>query len=114
MESVNHHKPFPAEVSRTIMELTSVGTLSTLIQNDAWPLGIGVRFAVDTQGTPILCLNDTNRQFSLDRRSSLHVQVLPSPTQFTSILNLSLFYDCFSANLVGTLCVCGFRHDIDV
>lgn len=75
MESVNHHKPFPAEVSRTIMELTSVGTLSTLIQNDAWPLGIGVRFAVDTQGTPILCLNDTNRQFSLDRRSSLHVQL---------------------------------------
>ncbi|XP_058194163.1 glutamyl-tRNA reductase-binding protein, chloroplastic [Rhododendron vialii] len=72
----NHHKPFPAEVSRTIMELTSVGTLSTLLtQDDAWPLGIGVRFAVDAQGTPILCLNDSNRQFSLDRRSSLHVQL---------------------------------------
>ncbi|CAH2050585.1 unnamed protein product [Thlaspi arvense] len=74
MESTSHHKPFPAEVSRTIMELSSVGTLSTLNQ-DGWPLGIGVRFAVDAEGTPVLCLNASNRQFSLDRRSSLHVQL---------------------------------------
>lgn len=69
------HKPFPAEVSRTIMELVSVGTLSTLTQ-EGWPLGIGVRFAVDPEGTPVLCLNASNRQFSIDRRSSFHVQVL--------------------------------------
>ncbi|KAL7162855.1 hypothetical protein ACSBR2_043182 [Camellia fascicularis] len=71
--NTNSHKPFPAEVSRTIMELSSVGTLSTLTQ-DGWPLGIGVRFAVDSQGTPVLCLNASNRQFSMDR-STLHVQL---------------------------------------
>ncbi|CAN6701502.1 unnamed protein product [Malus baccata var. baccata] len=68
------HKPVPAEVSRTIMELVSVGTLSTLTQ-EGWPLGIGVRFAVDPEGTPVLCLNASNRQFSIDRRSSFHVQL---------------------------------------
>lgn len=71
---VRQNKPFPAEVSRTIVELASVGTLSTLNQ-EGWPLGIGVRFAVDTEGTPVLCLNGSNRQFSIDRRSSLHVQL---------------------------------------
>ncbi|KAE8009109.1 hypothetical protein FH972_005563 [Carpinus fangiana] len=68
------NKPFPAEVSRTIMELASVGTLSTLTE-DNWPLGIGVRFAVDQEGTPVLCLNASNRQFSINKRSSLHVQL---------------------------------------
>ncbi|CAH8261281.1 unnamed protein product [Arabidopsis lyrata] len=65
------HKPFPAEVSRSIMELSSVGTLSTLT-HDGWPLGVGVRFAVDKDGTPVLCLN---RSFSPDKRSALHVQL---------------------------------------
>nr|KJB56297.1 hypothetical protein B456_009G118600 [Gossypium raimondii] len=63
------HKPFPAEISRTIMELSSIGTLSTLAQ-DGWPLGVGVRFAVDAEGTPVLCLP----QPSPDNRSTLHVQ----------------------------------------
>lgn len=69
-------KPSPAEVSKTIMELSSVGTLSTLAQ-DGWPLSIGVRFVVDEKGTPVLFLNTSNRQFSMDGRCSLHVQVLP-------------------------------------
>ncbi|KAM1274574.1 hypothetical protein ACFX1Q_025382 [Malus domestica] len=56
------------------MELVSVGTLSTLTQ-EGWPLGIGVRFAVDPEGTPVLCLNASNRQFSIDMRSSFHVQL---------------------------------------
>lgn len=64
------HKPFPAEVSRTIVELSCIGTLSTLAQ-DGWPLGVGVRFAVDAEGTPVLCLP----QPSPDNRSTLHVQV---------------------------------------
>ncbi|XP_062177706.1 glutamyl-tRNA reductase-binding protein, chloroplastic isoform X12 [Alnus glutinosa] len=72
---LRRNKPFPAEVSRTIMELASVGTLSTLTEEN-WPLGIGVRFAVDEEGTPVLCLNASNRQFSIDKRSSLHVQQL--------------------------------------
>ncbi|KAK9726805.1 hypothetical protein RND81_05G238300 [Saponaria officinalis] len=67
-------KPYPAENSRTIMELSSTGTLSTLT-HDGWPLGIGVRFTVDENGTPILCLNVSNRHFSLDKRSTLHVQL---------------------------------------
>ncbi|OAY26410.1 glutamyl-tRNA reductase-binding protein, chloroplastic isoform X2 [Manihot esculenta] len=67
-------KPFPAEVSRTIMELSSVGTLSTLT-SESWPLGVGVRFAVDDDGTPVLCLSDRHSQFSVDKRSSLHVQL---------------------------------------
>ncbi|CAH2053146.1 unnamed protein product [Thlaspi arvense] len=69
--SASSHKPFPAEVSRSIMELSSVGTLSTLT-HDGWPLGVGVRFAVDQDGTPVLCLN---RTFSPDKRSALHVQL---------------------------------------
>ncbi|PON71025.1 FMN-binding split barrel [Trema orientale] len=68
------NKPFPAEVSRTIMELGSVGTLSTLTR-EGWPLGIGVRFAVDPEGTPVLCLNSSDTHLSIDSRSSLHVQL---------------------------------------
>ena len=68
------NKPFPAEVSRTIMELSSVASLSALTK-DGWPLGVGVRFAVDPQGIPILCLNASHSYFSIDKRSSLHVQV---------------------------------------
>lgn len=67
------NKPSPAEVSRTIMELSSVATLSTL-SPDGFPIGIGVRFAVEPeQGTPILCLNPSF--FPTDSKSSLHVQV---------------------------------------
>lgn len=70
----NEVKPSSAEVSRTIMELSSTGTLSTLTQ-EGWPLGIGVHFAVDSQGTPILFLNDSRRSFFADNRSTLHVQL---------------------------------------
>jgi hypothetical protein len=35
------------------------------------PLMVGVRFAVDDDGTPVLCLSDSYRQFSVDKRSSL-------------------------------------------
>ncbi|KAI3891650.1 hypothetical protein MKW92_011069 [Papaver armeniacum] len=75
-------KPSPAEVARTIMELSSVGTLSTLT-SEGWPLGIGVRFAVDSNGTPIFCLNSSDRRFLLDRKSSLHVQFEQSGTRTT-------------------------------
>ncbi|CAM8993594.1 unnamed protein product [Rhodiola kirilowii] len=69
------HRPLPAENSRTIMELSSVGTLST-ISNGGWPLGLGVQFAVDSRGTPVLCLNDSyTRFFGDDMRASFHVQL---------------------------------------
>ncbi|KAK8551086.1 hypothetical protein V6N12_039753 [Hibiscus sabdariffa] len=69
-QTTANHKPFPAEVSRTVLELSSIGTLSTLAQ-DGWPLGVGVRFAVDAEGTPVLRLPRP----SLDNRSTLHVQL---------------------------------------
>ncbi|KAL4279303.1 hypothetical protein GQ457_03G042980 [Hibiscus cannabinus] len=69
-QTTTSHKPFPAEVSRTIMELSSIGTLSTLAR-DGWPLAVGVRFAVDAEGTPVLRLPHP----SLDNRSTLHVQL---------------------------------------
>lgn len=57
------------------MELGTLGTLSTLTQ-EGWPLGIGVRFAVDTEGTPLFKLNATNNiPFSLQAPSTLHVQL---------------------------------------
>lgn len=71
---VSNDKPFPAEMSRTIMELSSVGTLSVLTSN-GWPLGVGVRFTVDNEGTPVLCLNQFCKELSVDKNSSLHVQV---------------------------------------
>lgn len=74
LELSNNHKPFSAEVSRTIVELSSVATLSTLTREGS-PLGFGVRFAVDLNGTPVMCLNDFDNRFSVDRRCSLHVQV---------------------------------------
>lgn len=83
----NNKKPFPAEVSRTIMELSSVGTLST-ITTDGWPLGIGVRFVVDSQGTPILCLQPSNTAFvSDDAGSTLHVQVIVFPPHDVLVLS---------------------------
>ncbi|KAF7843138.1 glutamyl-tRNA reductase-binding protein, chloroplastic [Senna tora] len=77
LELKSNNKPLPAEVSRTIMELATVGTLSTLSQ-EGQPLGIGVRFAVDSEGTPMLSLNAANKNFSFDARSSLHVQLTQS------------------------------------
>ncbi|KAK6911112.1 protein of unknown function DUF2470 [Dillenia turbinata] len=73
----SEHKPSPAEVSRTIMELSSVGTISTLT-HEGWPLGFGVRFAVDSHGTPVLCFDAPTNQISPDMRSSLHVQLIPT------------------------------------
>lgn len=67
-------KPLPAEVSRTIMDLSSSGTLS-MLDPEGWPLGIGVRFAVDSDGNPVLCFDQSKGQFPVERRSSLHVQV---------------------------------------
>lgn len=41
---------------------------------DGWPLAIGSRFVVDSQGTPALCLNRPERLFVSDGPSSFHVQ----------------------------------------
>ncbi|XP_017698263.2 glutamyl-tRNA reductase-binding protein, chloroplastic isoform X2 [Phoenix dactylifera] len=63
----------PAEVSRTIMELSSTGTLSTLTP-EGWPLGIGARFVVDARGAPALCLSQPDSLFGIGGRASFHVQ----------------------------------------
>ncbi|EYU45933.1 hypothetical protein ABFS82_04G088600 [Erythranthe guttata] len=74
LELANNQKPVLAEVARTVVELSSVGTLSTLT-HDGSPLGIGVRFAVDLTGTPVLCFNEFDARVSADRRCSLHVRL---------------------------------------
>ncbi|KAG1364088.1 glutamyl-tRNA reductase-binding protein, chloroplastic [Cocos nucifera] len=66
-------RPSPAEVSRTIMELSSTGTLST-ITPEGCPLGIGARFVVDPRGAPALCLNQPDSLFAVGGRASFHVQ----------------------------------------
>ncbi|XP_043696336.1 glutamyl-tRNA reductase-binding protein, chloroplastic-like [Telopea speciosissima] len=65
-------KPSPAEISRTIMELSSVGSLCTPTQQGL-PLCIGVRFAVDPEGMPILCLNAEDSQFTVGSGYCLNV-----------------------------------------
>ncbi|KAL4584528.1 hypothetical protein LXL04_009131 [Taraxacum kok-saghyz] len=72
--TTNSYKPSPPEISRTIMELSSVGTFSTTAQ-DTWPLGVGVRFAVDPEGTPVICLSASHHHFATEIRSSLNVQL---------------------------------------
>ncbi|KAH7564910.1 hypothetical protein JRO89_XS09G0064300 [Xanthoceras sorbifolium] len=66
-------RPFLAEVSRTIMDLSSVGTLS-ISTPEGWPLGVGVRFAVDHEGTPVLCLSESCKELCVDMKSSLHLE----------------------------------------
>lgn len=70
-------RPTPAEGARTVMETCKEGTLSTLSE-DGWPLGTEVRFAVDTDGNPVLRLQPgaTHTKHILkDSRCSLHVQL---------------------------------------
>ncbi|KAL5072301.1 hypothetical protein RYX36_011285 [Vicia faba] len=75
-------KPFPAEVSRTIMDLATAGTFSTLTQQGC-PIGIGVRFAVDSDnGNPFFYFNHNSIPTAYhkihDTPSSLHVKFLQS------------------------------------
>ncbi|PPD93338.1 hypothetical protein GOBAR_DD09728 [Gossypium barbadense] len=86
------HKPFPAEVSRTIMELSSIGTLSTLAQ-DGWPLGVGVRFAVDAEGTPVCaCLNLLLMQCGLRTPQCTIQGSLTKPADVTILRYLRSFH----------------------
>ncbi|XWS27594.1 hypothetical protein CRYUN_Cryun26dG0130000 [Craigia yunnanensis] len=54
------------------MELSCIGTISTIGQ-DGWPLGVGVRFAVDAKGTLVFCLAQASRVLFLGNCSTLHV-----------------------------------------
>ncbi|KAK8964600.1 hypothetical protein KSP40_PGU011712 [Platanthera guangdongensis] len=88
-------KTSPAEVSRTIMELSSTGTLSA-ISSDGYPLGIGARFVVDAQGAPVLCLNEPRKLFAPGGSSSFHVQLEQSRlrmSQCTLLGNLDKLHD---------------------
>ncbi|RZS17994.1 hypothetical protein BHM03_00050231 [Ensete ventricosum] len=83
-------KPSPAEVSRTIMELSSTGTFSSL-STHGWPLAIGARFVVDTRGSPAVCLNQPERIFTIDGLSSFHVQVADTRMVWVDRLGFDLF-----------------------
>ncbi|ONK67981.1 uncharacterized protein A4U43_C05F5880 [Asparagus officinalis] len=75
-------KPSPAENSRTIMELSSSGTLSALT-HDGWPIGVGAQFVVDAEGFPALCLSEPGRLLSVNGLSSFHVQLEQSGSRTT-------------------------------
>lgn len=70
-------RPTPAEGARTVVEVCAEGTLSTLSE-EGWPMGTEVRFAVDTEGNPVLRLQGEalhTQHVHKDSRCSLHVQV---------------------------------------
>ncbi|KAJ7565985.1 hypothetical protein O6H91_02G083900 [Diphasiastrum complanatum] len=70
-------RPSPAEAARTLMEVCSDGTLSTLSDEDGWPVATSVRFAVDSEGRPFFHLSSLalhTRHLVVDSRCSLHVQ----------------------------------------
>lgn len=116
LELTKNDKPFPAEVSRTIMELSSVATLSTITQEN-WPLGIGVRFAVDSEGTPLLCFNNNSiSSFVSNTRSTLHVQLeqcgLRTP-QCTVMGNLEKVEDKKASKKLCSLWKKNFEEEVD-
>ncbi|KAJ6798550.1 glutamyl-tRNA reductase-binding protein, chloroplastic [Iris pallida] len=66
-------KPSPAENSRTIMELSSSGTLSTPPSSpDDAPSALGAQFVADADGSPALCLP---RSLPASPRATFHVQL---------------------------------------
>jgi len=98
VKSESKTKPFPAEVSRTLMELAKVGTLCTLTE-EGLPLGTGVRFAVEPEhGTPLFCFNSSDNN---NIPSSLHVQVPHFPSLSLSVSLLIYLFDKFFH-----VCVC--------
>ncbi|GJW82920.1 glutamyl-tRNA reductase-binding protein, chloroplastic isoform X2 [Tanacetum coccineum] len=83
----NQNKPSAGEVARTIMELSSIGTLSSITNNNL--SCVGVRFAVDPEnGSPIVSLNP-----------SIH---LHSNNNITSTINVqSNAEDCEPLNVLS-------------
>ncbi|KAL3701672.1 hypothetical protein R1sor_019694 [Riccia sorocarpa] len=71
-------RPSPAEAARTILDICTEGTLSTLTENDSWPTATAVRFALDADGNPIFRFPAAalhTRNVAVDNRASLHVQL---------------------------------------
>lgn len=70
-------RPSAAEAARTVVDICTEGTLSTLSQ-DGWPLGTSVRFAVDGEGNPVFRLAVSalhTGHVRAESRCSLHVQL---------------------------------------
>ncbi|KAL2649929.1 hypothetical protein R1flu_018057 [Riccia fluitans] len=71
-------RPSPAETARTIVDICTEGTLSTLSENDSWPTATAVRFALDADGNPVFRFPSAalhTRNVAVDNRASLHVQL---------------------------------------
>ncbi|XP_020692609.2 glutamyl-tRNA reductase-binding protein, chloroplastic [Dendrobium catenatum] len=109
-------KPSAAEVCRTIMELSSTGTLSAISLQDGWPLGIGARFVVDAHGTPALCLNEPGKLFVPAGSSSFNVQLQQSGSrtrQCTLLGNLEKPKDGFLLKKLCTRWEKKFGEEVD-
>lgn len=97
VKSESKTKPFPAEVSRTLMELAKVGTLCTLTE-EGLPLGTGVRFAVEPEhGTPLFSFDSSD---NTNIPSSLHVQVPHFPSLSLSVSLLIHLFGKFFMSVV--------------
>ncbi|CAM6118649.1 unnamed protein product [Calypogeia fissa] len=70
-------RPSPAEAARTVVDICTEGTLSTLSE-DEWPTATAVRFSLDAEGNPVFRFSASalhTRNLAADNRSSLHVQL---------------------------------------
>eukprot|EP00897_Mesotaenium_endlicherianum_P001221 jgi/Mesen1/1126/ME000123S00294 len=71
------HRPTPAELARTLVEICREGTLTTLAP-DGWPMGTFTHFSPDLKGRPVLRLDPQaahKAHLDADGRCSLHVQL---------------------------------------
>ncbi|MQL98547.1 hypothetical protein Taro_031259 [Colocasia esculenta] len=108
-------RPSHAEASRTIVELSSTGTLSAVIP-DGWPLGVGARFVVGGDGSPALCLRNPGGRFPVGGKSSFQVQLEQSDsrtTQCTLLGNLTKPEDRLLLKKLGTKWEKRFGEEFD-
>lgn len=71
-------RPTPGELARTLFEMSTEATLSTISATDGFPFGTHIFFSIDAEGRPVLQIPaDSIAAVNLanDQRCSLHVQV---------------------------------------
>lgn len=100
---ITQAKPSAAENSRSIMELSSSGTLST-VTHDGWPIGIAAQFVVDHRGSPAICLNNHEELFHARGQSSFHVQLEQNKTRMAQCTVMGNLTKPDDVSLLRQLC----------
>lgn len=95
-----HHQspssPSPAETARTILDLASEGTLSS-ITSSGWPIGTPVSYTLGKDGTPTLHIpanlassnSSDMQQLGAEAKCSLMVQPTTPPARAVAAVSLS-------------------------